>query len=406
MRSRRVAVCLLWLLSACVGLPINPTESPAAVKPATSTSTTTPLIVSTLPPTTIKPTESLESPSGRAVSITQIVDMSFVDTATVWLLAAACTEGNCPVTLRVTHDGGSTWQKPAAPHAKTGFFPSGPVEPSDLPEAGSIRFATALDGWIFGPSLYATRDGGQTWTDEQRLLLDLQPTDGVIWAIEQKDNEPRILRSVDGGQTWPQVEQPPKPMDWPAPTLVGMDRNTAWLYTQNGETLEPKSFITRDGGNSWQELPAPTVGCPTYAASMSFDRHLWFVCGGSPATDMQDKRIYISSDDGSSWELGGDTAKPNTQGGGIGYIGSSKYFAAISASSAFMALARSTLMLTTDRGFHWRDAIPYEEANGGWDPAIGPVRFVDAKRGCMAAGPNRLFCTANGGMTWDMSVVP
>jgi photosystem II stability/assembly factor-like uncharacterized protein len=402
-RGSIVALSLLLSLhlSACGGSATIPKQPQPTVEIITPVFTVTPF------PTIVKPTKLPELPTEQGGSITQIIDISFVDAQTIWVLAAACTEGDCPITMRVTYDGGTNWQKSIAPPTKANSFPYDSLGSADLSGVGLIRFATRSDGWIFGPSLFSTHNGGQTWTDEKRLIFSMELTDGVIWAIEQENGAPTILRSIDGGKTWPQVEQQPKLSGWQA--LVGVDRNTAWLYTQNIETFEPKAFITRNGGNSWQELSPPaSFGSPVYAGAVSPDHHLWFVCGSGPATIMQIKQIYVSSDDGSSWELRADAWKPNVDGNipMVGHFLGEKFFAAVSASTAFIALNRNTLYMTTDGGQQWRVAIPYEQANGGGDPAIGPVRFVDEKHGCMAAGPNRLFCTNDGGLTWGVSVIP
>jgi hypothetical protein len=54
----------------------------------------------------------------------------------------------------------------------------------------------------------------------------------------------------------------------------------------------------------------------------------------------------------------------------------------------------------------WTDAIPYERANGGSDPAKGPVEFANAHEGWLAVGPNRLFRTADGGHSWSDLAIP
>ncbi len=51
-------------------------------------------------------------------------------------------------------------------------------------------------------------------------------------------------------------------------------------------------------------------------------------------------------------------------------------------------------------------AIPYERTNGGGDPELGPVEFVNVRDGWLAAAPKRLFRTTDGGQTWTESDVP
>jgi photosystem II stability/assembly factor-like uncharacterized protein len=58
-------------------------------------------------------------------------------------------------------------------------------------------------------------------------------------------------------------------------------------------------------------------------------------------------------------------------------------------------------MASFDGGSTWNEAISYAVANGGGDPAIGPVRFIDAQTGWVAVSPGRIFRTRDGGISWQ-----
>lgn len=53
---------------------------------------------------------------------------------------------------------------------------SGAPSASSLPGVSEVRFADLLDGWVFGPALFATHDGARTW---QQVTLG-----GSVVALE------------------------------------------------------------------------------------------------------------------------------------------------------------------------------------------------------------------------------
>ena len=87
-----------------------------------------------------------------------------------WVLGRApCGSRDCPAIV-TTSDGGATFRSRPAP--------GGPFGPglNSPPAAGNIRFANSSDGWVFGPALYATHDGGRRWT--------AIPVPGQVTALE------------------------------------------------------------------------------------------------------------------------------------------------------------------------------------------------------------------------------
>ena len=85
--------------------------------------------------------------------------MTFVGTETGWVIGQAGVAGHCATafctSMARTDDAGKTWSGVPAP--VTG-------SPEGSTGVSQIRFLNTEDGWAYGPELYATRDGGQTWT--------------------------------------------------------------------------------------------------------------------------------------------------------------------------------------------------------------------------------------------------
>ena len=92
-----------------------------------------------------------------------------------WLLGTAtCAAAPCAAIVRTT-DGGRTWASIPAP--KAAFAAGG----SGTSGVSGLRFADALDGWAFGPDLWATHDGGTTW---RRVTLPGLSADGQVMTLE------------------------------------------------------------------------------------------------------------------------------------------------------------------------------------------------------------------------------
>ena len=84
---------------------------------------------------------------------------TFIGTDTGWVIGQAGTPGRCATayctSVARTDDAGKTWSGVPAPLA-------GPAD--GAAGVSQIRFLNGADGWAFGPELFATHDGGRTWT--------------------------------------------------------------------------------------------------------------------------------------------------------------------------------------------------------------------------------------------------
>ncbi len=89
----------------------------------------------------------------------QPTSVTFVGEHTGWVIGQAGTPGHCATqyctSVARTDSAGQTWQGGPAPLA-------GPADGAT--GVSQIRFLNLDNGWAFGPGLFATHDGGQTWT--------------------------------------------------------------------------------------------------------------------------------------------------------------------------------------------------------------------------------------------------
>jgi photosystem II stability/assembly factor-like uncharacterized protein len=131
------------------------------------------------------PSAVTAEPSGPVPANFQPSSVTFVSPDTGWVIGQAGTPGQCAnktnpdicTSIARTDDGGKTWKGGPAPSTTD---PSGPTGVS------GIRFLNGLNGWAFGPELWATHDGGRTWnrvsTGGQRVT-GLETVSGRAYAL-------------------------------------------------------------------------------------------------------------------------------------------------------------------------------------------------------------------------------
>lgn len=283
--------------------------------------------------------------------------------------------------LRLTKDGGKTWQI-IAPAAVNDEFEcatmiddrrgwavthQGQVFTTDsggaiwtrisaLPEltcAGQIEFINDKDGWVREClSVWRTRDGGITW---QKMLsvstpgVAGQPTGmSLIDAntVVVSGSGGQIYLTKDGGETWKiQALFGGKGVDYSDVWFV--DQKHGWITGRQvmiaGESVRPLLFETIDGGESWKQL---SVDHEILPSSVCFvDNEGWLA--GS-------KRIV----NGNSIRLEG------------------------------------MLLHTTDGGNSWEHV-----QLGPSEPFLTEVRFADKEHGWVI-GRDTLFRTDDSGKTW------
>ena len=114
-------------------------------------------------------------PNFRPTSVT------FVGTETGWVIGQAGVAGHCATafctSVARTDNAGKTWSGVPAP--LTG-------SPDGSTGVSGIRFLNTQDGWAFGPGLYATRDGGRTWTPVATgglRVTDLETVGSRVFAL-------------------------------------------------------------------------------------------------------------------------------------------------------------------------------------------------------------------------------
>src|SRR5579871_4744011 len=107
--------------------------------------------------------------------------VTFIGTHTGWVIGQAGTPGHCATqyctSVARTDNAGKTWTGVPAPLTSQADGSAG---------VSQVRFLDLRDGWAFGPQLFATHDGGHTWTQvitNGLRVIDLETVGDRAFAL-------------------------------------------------------------------------------------------------------------------------------------------------------------------------------------------------------------------------------
>jgi photosystem II stability/assembly factor-like uncharacterized protein len=351
-------------------------------------------------------TSATSAPSFRFISA-----LSFADQRHGWAVGHLA----CPVTaklcqdqliLRQTSDGGITWQPRSLP---TGLPPTG----------SSLLFVTPRDGWLYGPGLFVTHDGGKTWRRDGHhgTILARARWGGRVWSIEQSCTARCVVSlrsSADLGRTWQLAARPAYTgmtavgghlYLYQYAQLTGLDPSTAWLRLTLS-SFRTVILVTRDGAATWQHVTDPCSGLRNSLIAALPPRRLWSLCGGEMGAGNEGKALFVSQDGGQHWQEVAQTPDgwlgsqfPCTTG--CGALPSAGYITQLLVTTpqrGWFTADRGNLEGTWNGGHTWREPLPALEGYAGAGFSE-PVTFVDPLHGWLAAGCT-VFRTSDGGLHW------
>jgi photosystem II stability/assembly factor-like uncharacterized protein len=383
------------------GAQAGQTQDASPAHPSASPPTPSPTSAAALPPV----------PANFAAT-----SVTFIGTLTGWVLGQAGVPGHCPIvaqdctSIARTDDGGASWY---GVHAPVTGAPDGPAGVSQ------IRFLDRNDGWAFGPELYATHDGGQTWARISTAGLRVTALEArgdrafAVWAQCTGNGSYfavyctsfAVYSAAAGGNDWVPVAGATaaiSPGSTTGSASLLLTGTRGYLLTPGGDLVSgPVS-----GQGAWQRLVAAPAGaaCTPGAAqpngqpaaemlAATGPSGLVLVCPGLAAAGSQpNKTVYTSADGGTKWQLAG---RPPAVGTVTSVAGTP---------AGAIVLATSVgIEVSTDGGATWTAA-------GGARPAGGFafVGMTTSSQGvAVPADPSQhaVWFTRDGGQTWQASPI-
>jgi len=217
---------------------------------------------------------------------------------------------------------------PTEPPPTVTPVPPTPVPPTDTPTVAptpapiyftNLDMITANAGWaLTDQSVLRTLDGGTTWTnvDPSGWSDQIPPTNGFFldanlgWLVQSDPvdfEKGKVFRTVDGGTSWKTFDTA-----FGAGALYFLDAQNGWILSGLGAGAGSEGiaiFATQDGGATWVETYRRDTGAQEPAGEIPLSgikqgiafrdlQHGW-VGGSVPADDIT--YLYATDNGGSNF---------------------------------------------------------------------------------------------------------
>ncbi len=372
------------------GVP-NASDAPGASAPVATPTAAPP---ASAPAVTASP--AAEGPAAGSVPADfQPVSVTFVSASRGWVLGSSTCAGSPCATILRTTDGGVTWGRIPAPAA--------PIAPGGRAATGvsGLRFGSQLDGWAFGPDLWATHDGGATW---HREALPGAGAATEVMALEAAAGKVHVAFYASGSED---IAIASGPIDGdvvrPDPTTVSVGAGpvpetrivlhgpAGWLVQVN-RAVVGGARLANDAWQAWQPPCLDTAGPAWLAASSGSD--LVAACDMGVWSTPLGVHLFTSNDGGATFTQQA-TAIPITGLAGIAAAPSKPTVVA----AGSVPGGNAALVATLDGGRTWARVATLATPGG-----FSELGFTTAEQGVAIArtGENasHLVMTRDGGRTW------
>jgi hypothetical protein len=326
-------------------------------------------------------------------------DVTFVTANEGW--AVVLSQADHAIEVTHSFDGGTTWSSPVKVAPLD-------VAPGDAPPHYGVRFVNGMMGWVHGEHIYATVDGGTTWSDTGATAhaFDVAAIGDSVWAITGCDIRistcaPALLVWNSTTRAWRAAPNQPPVTSGPL-HLIRISAQQAFIAQES--EMFTRLVTTNDGGATWRQLPLPCTGFAGLPVATLDGVHVWVVCPSQPGAGQQLKDVWTSADGGVAWTL---RARAGLNGN-VGTISSSGYaglLALASSQTGFLTMERGDLYRSTDGGVTW---VSCSISGGeGFFPALW---ILDPMHGWVAAqvpatsmeGRVGLYRSTDGGAHWNL----
>jgi hypothetical protein len=273
-----------------------------------------------------------------------------------------------------------------------------------------VLFTNATDGWLYGPSLWATTDGATAWQQVNLggPVFSLAASGETVYAIVGscfpgtngcQTPSLRLEQAAVGSGSWQAV---PGISGYGSTGLLTVNGDNVWVSLAPRHFAAASIWTSSDGGARWHTLPdpcfQPTQGADIAGLASPGGNVVYELCAGNPGAGQEGKSIRLSSDDGvtshvvSQLPLGGLAS-------GIATASINKVF--VTAVSG-----ASDVYSSSNTGRTWATRTFDDGGAGLYDFRFTTPSFGAAIEGQPQDGPSsdRLLLTHNGGATWTPSI--
>jgi hypothetical protein len=330
-----------------------------------------------------------------------VLDWTWVSDDHGWALVRTRCGSSACVGVRETINGGKTWTSLPTPDAlDAGALDNPNIACAHRACVSSVRFATAKRGFLFGPDLFQTFDGGHSWTPTATATVgSIEASDGLAMRLTTTDRDCggscayRLDRLRPGASSW---EPLPSGPEYAFPHLLLQGADAYDVNTPNpagaGESVLRYSS---DAGTTWTPIDDPCAqprdGYRTMSASAAPGGVLVVLCanvGGTVAA------IQISTDRGR-------TFGPRREVSGAPL--NAEPVAAASAGTIAVGYSDGTsygVLVTNDGGRSWRTTLTVATTPSGPDGFYRSLGWQDAHTGRVSFNTDAIWTTRDGGRSW------
>jgi photosystem II stability/assembly factor-like uncharacterized protein len=338
-------------------------------------------------------------------------DLSWLSPSEGWALAAQpCAAGTCARLARTT-DGGEHWEPLPSVPAQVGA-----VDCSQVACVSDVAFASSTVGYLYGPALLMTTDGGYSWRLQPGLQVEvLAAAGGRVYRVAYEHGgcsgpcNPELQEAAIGSSAWHTVVGQLAYAGRSSGQIVGYAPSLLFaLYGNLAMGYSPAVvYRSTDGGASWKQTPDPCGGQQSTrtAQPLGLRPELTdlaaapggFFAGLCTTAENSRQSLVTSTDGGATWRA--VDAIGLVQAGALAAASPTTLAATTSAIGGGNGTFTAEVSESTDGGHHWiaaaTDAQPVTVE--GIPASVG---FETTEVGWWIGDPHSVWTTRDGGRQW------
>jgi len=315
-----------------------------------------------------------------------------------------CSRGSsCRARLMATSDGGARWHFVKAPEVRL-FNPAGNLLRQAARVSG-VEFSSRRNGWLYGPGLWATHDGGAHW---QRIRLhgimpalgggvqSMAAAAGTAYAVVSPDpyhaRPQELFTSPASRNAWTRVGH----MTGNPFAVLAVSGKAAWFGTSS--TTAGALWATANGVR-WHRYPLRCPGDTTLSGIAAASRsHVAFLCVYFQGMYHSVKYVLRSVNGGRTTRVTGRAPVAGDAYGGIGGFAVPPNRSRVIGMTV-VTPGLSYVYRSATGGKTWTE-VPVSGTSGG--VGLNSLSFPSRTDGWLVAGYplHQLMRTANAGRSW------